>query len=461
MRQHQVGLAGQNVDALVAGLEQMHGEITVMQACHDVSELAALAASGSIDGAVIVEQTEHVTLSLMQRFHEHRVAVLILTDVASERERCFFLGAEVAAVEQDPSQLAELILQSARTTRFAPRGDLDTDLARIEPGDFLQQLPPVEETVGSDLSAEEQRHECRVLTFWGPTGAPGTTTLAVNAAAEFALAGKETLLIDADTHAASVSAVLGLLEESSGLSQLCRLAELGTLTAETMSKGLDTVRIGPSEFAVLTGIPNPTRWPELRRPALEHVLELARKQYEVVIFDVAGPLDQDEELSFDVMVPQRNAATLMALQEADVVFAVGAADVVRMPRLLRLIPDLLEVVGEQSRVRYVINKVDEQTIGGQAEQQLRYSWSRFSPASEEQLELLPAADRALAQALLSGQTLAEAASEEPLRLALQALLELPVQPRKRVFRQWIKATPKVGQRHERRRGKPRGRRAKH
>lgn len=461
MQQHHVGLAGRNVDALVSGLEQMHDNITVMQACIDVAELAALAGSGSIDTAVIVEHTDQVSLSLMQRFHEHRVAVVILSDVASERERCFVLGAEVAATQQSPEELAALIRRSAQTSTFAPRTGIDADFHGIEPEDFLQALPPVEESMAARDAIEEDLPEGRVITFWGPPGAPGTTTLAVNAAAEYALAGKRTLLIDADTHAASVSAMLGLLEESSGLSQLCRLAELGTLELQSFHKGLDTVQIGSTDFSVLSGIPHPARWPELRRPALEQVLELARKTYDVIVLDVASPLDHDEELSFDVMVPQRNGATILGLQTADEVVAVGAANVVQLPRLLRLIPDLLDIVGADTHVRYVINKVDEDNVGTQAEEQLRFTWARFSPASEEQPVLLPAATRVLTQAMLAGQTLAEAAKEDPLRIALQRLLQVPIQQRRSLLPQWLKTasthdSPKIAQRR-----KPRGRRAKH
>ena len=460
MQQHHVGLAGQNADAIVSGLEQLHGNITVMQVCLDVAELAALAGNGSIDVAVIVEQTEHITLSLMQRFHEQRVAVVVLTDVASERQRCFFLGAEVAGTQQTPQQLAELILQSLRTTSFAPRTDLDTDLAGVEPADFLVHPPPVEESVGVEPDQEEPIPEGQVITFWGPMGSPGTTTLAVNAAAEYAIAGKNTLLIDADTHAASVTAMLGLLEESSGLSQLCRLAELGTLTEDSFQKGLDTVTIGPVNFGVLSGIPHPARWPELRRPALEQVLALARKNYDVIVVDTAGPLDQDEELSFDVVVPQRNAATLFALEQAELVFAVGTADVVQLPRLLRLIPDLLEVIGPHTSVRYVVNKVDEASVGGQAEEQLRYSWARFSPASSEEVEFLPAAGNVLSQAMLAGQTLAEAAKDDPLRQAVQGLLGVPVQQRRGLLPRWLNGTKDAKSQAQRWRRKPRGRRAK-
>ena len=44
--------------------------------------------------------------------------------------------------------------------------------------------------------------------------------------------------------------------------------------------------------------------------------------------------------SFDTMAPRRNAATLRSLELADTVFAVGAADSIGVPRLVRGLAEL-------------------------------------------------------------------------------------------------------------------------
>ena len=62
------------------------------------------------------------------------------------------------------------------------------------------------------------------------------------------------------------------------------------------------------------------------------------------VVDTGFALERDEELSYDTMAPRRNGATLSALEAADVVLAVGAADPVGMQRLVRGLGELAEVL---------------------------------------------------------------------------------------------------------------------
>ena len=101
-------------------------------------------------------------------------------------------------------------------------------------------------------------------------------------------------------------------------------------------------------FRVLTGITRADRWTELRAAALALVLERAREMADVVVVDTGFCLEADEELSFDTMAPRRNAATLRSLELADTVFAVGAADSIGVPRLVRGLAELEAAVPQAS-----------------------------------------------------------------------------------------------------------------
>ena len=160
----------------------------------------------------------------------------------------------------------------------------------------------------------------RLVAVWGPTGAPGRTTVAVGIAGELALAGVPTLLADADTYGGSVAQVLGFLDEAPGLAAAARLANLGQLDLGALA------RVAPSaapHLRVLTGISRAERWTELRPAALEAVWSLARSLAAFTIVDCGFSLEQDEELSFDTAAPRRNGATLATLLAADTVIAVG------------------------------------------------------------------------------------------------------------------------------------------
>ena len=91
---------------------------------------------------------------------------------------------------------------------------------------------------------------------------------------------------------------------------------------------------------MLTGITRADRWTELRAAALTLVLERAREIADVTVVDTGFCLEADDELGFDSGAPRRNAATLRSLELADTVFAVGAADSIGVPRLVRGLAEL-------------------------------------------------------------------------------------------------------------------------
>ena len=94
---------------------------------------------------------------------------------------------------------------------------------------------------------------------------------------------------------------------------------------------------------VLTGIPRPERWTELRAPSVAHVLTIARRLARFVVVDCGFAIEDDEELSYDTLAPRRNAATLTALESADELVVVGAADPIGLQRLVRAVQDLASV----------------------------------------------------------------------------------------------------------------------
>ncbi len=269
----------------------------------------------------------------------------------------------------------------------------------------------------------------RIVAVWGPAGSPGRTTVAVNMAAELSAAGTEVLLIDADTYGASVAASLGLFDESAGLAQACRLADQGGFGAVELARVITTVAVQGGRLGVLTGITRPDRWPELRPAALAKVLDSARSSAAVTVIDCGFCLEADEELSFDTAAPRRNGATLRCLELADTVLAVGAADALGVPRLVRALAELREAV-PSAVPTVVFNKVRASSIGRSPEHQLREAWDRFG-SSHRIAAFLPADFAAADKALLGGSALVETSPSSPLRAAIAELADVPVEQRRR------------------------------
>ncbi len=218
----------------------------------------------------------------------------------------------------------------------------------------------------------------RIITVWGPAGAPGRTTLAIGIAAELAARGHAVCLVDADTYGGTVAPALGLLDESPAFAAACRLAGADTLTAGELDRVAQSApAAGGAAFAVLTGIGRPHRWPELSSSRVTAVLEQCRQWREVVVIDAGFSLESDEEVSSDLLAPRRNAATIAALRAADEVIAVGGADPLGLARLLRTHADLLETV-ESARVRIAVNRVRASVLGIDPHGQVRQTLDRFA-----------------------------------------------------------------------------------
>ena len=242
--------------------------------------------------------------------------------------------------------------------------------------------------------------------MWGPAGAPGRTTVAVAVAAELAARGRRTTLVDADPYGGAVAQQLGILDEVSGLLAAARLAAGGMLEARFGS----VQRAVGEHLTVVTGLPRPDRWVEVRAGAVEHLLEVAAAHGDVVV-DTGFSLESDPAGEFGSR-PPRNQMTLAALGQADEVVVVGSADPVGLSRLARGLVELREVTAG-APVRVVVNRMrsslgwSEKDIAGMVEGFTRLAALHFLPDDR------PTVDRAL----VAGRTLAEV-GESPLGRAV-------------------------------------------
>ncbi|MBL0704895.1 AAA family ATPase [Sinomonas cellulolyticus] len=404
---------------LVGSLERLHGPVTVVRRCSELAELVAACQTGLARAAVVAGGTAEVTATLSDRLAAVGVGLIGLTDDAAERERLGGLGILAAAEAIEAADLASLISEAVEEAARRTRGGLSSSfgLAGVRPD--VQSLAPEPDAV------PEPDRQGEILAVWGPIGSPGRTTIAVNCAAELAAAGQSVILVDADTYGASVAGVLGLLDDSAGLAQACRLADQGLLDSSALERVATPVVIAGGTVRVLTGLTRADRWPELRAAAFAMVLERCRAAAETVVVDVGFCLEADEELSFDTMAPRRNGTTLRALELADRVLAVGAADSVAMPRLVRALAELDSAVPGCAPA-VVFNRVRSSAVGRFPERALRDAWERFGPGLPI-AAMLPHDAAAADAALLNGQVLLECAPDSALRQAITALVCAPGQ----------------------------------
>lgn len=364
----------------------------VVRRCVDLPDLLATAASRQADAAIISAELPGMDAEVVARLRGHGVAVVAVTAQIHSADEAMLrrIGVDAIASADDLTSLQELLAETASKTAH------------------------VSSRRSATAPAESRRHSLgRLVAVWGPTGAPGRSTVALGLAAELAGLGAETLLVDADVYGGSLAALLGVLDESSGLLAAARAANLGALDAAELA--LHARQITP-DLRVLTGLPRADRWTEVKAVLLRGILQTALELAAYTVVDCGFNLELDEEISYDTTAPRRNGATIEALKRADLVLAVGAADPVGLSRLIRGISDLRAVL--PSVTPFVVVNRARSSLGW-SEQQLRETVTRATglPVGA----VLPADPGACDKALLHGKTLAECATDRPISRALRAM----------------------------------------
>ncbi|WEK62742.1 MAG: hypothetical protein P0Y60_08465 [Candidatus Microbacterium colombiense] len=258
----------------------------------------------------------------------------------------------------------------------------------------------------------------RLTAVWGPPGAPGRSTVAIQLATELARTGRHTALIDADTVAPSLALLLGLGDDAPGIAAACRRANLGGLDATELTRLATVVETSGGDIDVFPGINRPSRWPELGSVRLQAALQACRSWSEETVVDVAAAFDADEEATYDLAGPRRHAATTTTLLEADLIVAVAAADPVGISRFLRDHAELRRVTGS-TPVSVVINRVRPGPLGLDARGQVRRTLERFAGITD--VTFLPFDQRAADASLLHARAMADVTPRSPFVAAIRGL----------------------------------------
>lgn len=354
--------------------------LSLHKRCVDLPDLVASASTGLADVAVASAELRGLDADSVDVVRRAGVGLVLVHEGAVPDERLRRLGAD-ALVGTDLEDLAEAVRRAGG---------------------------PQTHRAGEQHVSPET---ARTVAVFGPTGAPGRTTIATGLAAELAHRGHGTFLLDADPYGGAVAQHLGVLDEVSGLLAAARMANAGRLDPAGLAGLARTVG---ADLRVLTGLPRPDRWAEVRPVAFAEILGAAASLDPWVVVDVGFNLERDTADPFEVG-PQRNGMTLAALDHADRVVVVGAADPVGLGRLARSLVDLREQVPDTA-VHVVVNRTRSSL--GWSEEEVRQMVGGFLQPTG--MTFLPE-DRSTAdRALMAGSTLLEL-GDSPLRRGIAEL----------------------------------------
>lgn len=366
--------------------------IVVLKRCVDVADLLASATNGQADVAVVALTAPGLDATAVAHLRRHGVRpVAVLSPGDRAGEHAALLGLTATVLDDDLAGLVHAV-----TSAEGPADVAGSTRVRLPGG------PPVAvEDLAGGGPAVTGEHP--IVAIWGPTGAPGRTTVAVTVAAELARRGRPSVLVDADPWGGAVAQQLGILDEASGLLSAARLAGSGQLSERLAS----VCRSVGESLQVVTGLPRADRWSEVRPEAFEQLLVTAAG-HGLVVVDTGFSLEDDAARVSTR--PSRNATTLTALALADEIVVVGSADPVGLSRLARALVELRDLTGAVA-VRVVVNRMrptlgwSEKEIAGMVEGFTRVTGLHFLPEDQE------ATDRAL----VSGRSLVEVGDSALLR----------------------------------------------
>ncbi|MBE1877370.1 AAA family ATPase [Myceligenerans pegani] len=401
---------------------------TVTRRCADLTELLAAAEAGSGRTAVVSATLPGLGREAVARMHQAGVRVIALDDAPeASTDRLAAIG--VDGMARSLTDLISVVRdETARPPTVAPEAS-----------------EPPATAAGKG----------RLVAVWGPVGAPGRTTTAIELAVALAAgppvtgapgkrsrgeaagrggllgkaghhgpralrggAGEQVLLVDADTYGPCIAPRLGMLDDSAGLAGAVRAAGMGPLDVETLARYAPVALPG---VRVLGGIGRPARWAELSGAALDAVWERSRDLADWTVVDTGPVLETDELLSYDTRAPQRNAATLGALAAADVVVVVGGGDPIGLQRLVRGLDDLAAVPAPVTPDRLVVvNRVRAAAVGANPRTSVRAALARFAGVDPH---VVPDDPAGLDAGLRCGRALSECAPRSPVRAAFGALAD--------------------------------------
>ncbi|MCZ3389623.1 MAG: P-loop NTPase [Actinomycetia bacterium] len=303
---------------------------TVTRRCRDIVELRAVAATGQVDVAVVDGALRGLDRDVMAALAARGVRCIAVTDQGGEE--LLAMGA------------ASVVDRGLSGLDAALRGEGAASVAAV-----TVQAPNPEGTTG------------RVVAVWGPTGAPGRTTVAIELAAALTRQGQDTLLVDADTVGPSVAQHLGLIDDTSGFAAAVHLAARGRLEPVGLAGLAVSVPSGPR---VLVGLPHADRWSELRPASVDALLQCARSTAPWTVVDIGFGIEGSDLDWSDPGAPARYGAARATLATADVLVCAGRCDPVGLTRLIRGLSEVTELA-PTAHVLVVANRV---TSGAEARQ---------------------------------------------------------------------------------------------
>jgi MinD-like ATPase involved in chromosome partitioning or flagellar assembly len=328
-----VTLAGDSEqEAALAGSLNSSSDVELVLRCVDRVELLAAIRSGGLDAIVSVGAPVWFDRQEADEAERAGIRVVGAVNWPPDADRLASLGASLIPLDAGVDD----IIERCRSTELSPRRPLPSSQLSVPTG--------------------------RLIAVWGPKGAPGRTTIAIELAAELALTDGSTLLIDGDPYGGDVLQLLGVAEELPTIVWAARMAAKDELDAARLA--LDLRRAGRAGPILLPGLPRAELWADISEYGWRQLLTVVRAAFRRTVCDTGFCLEPDVATHAGGTAG-RNRMARETVRDADHVVAVCKADPVGVKNFLWSFEELRDLVEDDSIV-VVANRVragDEKEVG--------------------------------------------------------------------------------------------------
>jgi pilus assembly protein CpaE len=198
---------------------------------------------------------------------------------------------------------------------------------------MLTVAPPTESTT---FAVKKGTVDGKIVTFFGPKGGVGCTTLVANTAIALQSDDVKVLVVDANLQFGDIGVFFNVRGKHSLVSLAARADELD-------EEFMQTVFLAhPSGVKVVLGVPTPEDAELVTAPALKRILEMARGYFHYVLVDTASVLREQE---------------LTVLDVADRIVLIAAPDIPSLANAKKFFDLSEKLEYQRAKIMLVLNKL--------------------------------------------------------------------------------------------------------
>lgn len=306
----------------------------IVRRCVDAADLLAAAMLEPAAVVVLSATLPRLDAEVVERVAAYQRPVIGLAADAAEMDVLTRWAVTACVGARDVDDLIAMIDEAVPPATGIPATDVTTTASpasvaptRGDPASGVAAEAGVW-TAGTQLAPPSGA----VIAVWGAAGAPGRSRTALGIADEIARSGQHCCLIDADLRAPSLDLDLGVVSDTSGLLVLGRQADRGLLTEQALLASAREVRTG---LALVTGLPVPHHYGDIRPAAMRMLVDVARASFDVVVIDVGAVALEPVVPTPSVTDHDEHAVARVIIERASLLVAVTRDEPCALARLAR------------------------------------------------------------------------------------------------------------------------------